>query len=92
MGAFPLASVGDEPVDAVLLGVPHGTPYPGVDNRPHERSPRAIRDGALDGVTWVDHWNYDVGGPALGPGGFRLGDLGDPPYEADGRTAKPSSD
>jgi agmatinase len=77
MGAFPLTSVECEPADAVLFGAPHGTPYSGIDNRVHERSPQAIRDGALDCASWVDHWNYDVGGPALGPGGFRFGDLGD---------------
>ena len=69
MGAFPLASVGDEPADAVLFGAPHGTPYPGIDNRVHQHAPRAVRAAALDGAEWVDHWNYDVGGPVLGRGG-----------------------
>ena len=78
--AFPLSAPGAEPADAVLFGAPHGTPYPGLDNRVHARSAAAIRDASqAEGDGWAEHWNFDVGGPLLGPGGFRLGDLGDLP-------------
>ncbi len=83
MGAFPLASVGDAPADGVLFGAPHGTPYPEIDNRPHAGSMQAIREAIAVDADWVDHWNYDVGGPLLGTGGFRLGDLGDLPTTPD---------
>ena len=43
MGAFPLDAVGAEPADAVLFGAPHGTPYPGIDNRPHAGTMQALR-------------------------------------------------
>jgi agmatinase len=82
--AFPLAAPGAEPADAVLFGAPHGTPYAGIDNRVHERSAEVIRAASLvEGDGWGTHWNYDVGGPLLGPGGFRLGDLGDLPTTPD---------
>ncbi len=79
MGAFPLDAVGAEPADAVLFGAPHGTPYPGIDNRPHAGAMQALREAMANDADWVEHWNYDVGGTLLGPRGFRLGDLGDLP-------------
>ena len=83
MEAFPLAGPEREPAARVLFGAPHGTPCPGMDNRVHARSAAAIRAASqAEGDGWAEHWNFDVGGPLLGPGGFRLGDLGDLPSDA----------
>ena len=79
MGGFALDRPGATPADAILFGAPHGTPYPGIDNRVHEDAPAAVRRASnLDG-DWSEHWNYDVGGPLFGHRGFRLADLGDLP-------------
>lgn len=79
MGAFPLDAPAAAPADAILFGAPHGTPYPGIDNAPHADTMQALREATAHDADWVDHWNYDVGGPLLGARGFRLGDLGDLP-------------
>lgn len=83
MGAFPLETVEPGAADAVVFGAPHGTPYPGIDNRPHADSMQALREAFGEDSDWVEHWNYDVGGPLLGTGSFRLGDLGDLATAAD---------
>lgn len=64
---------------AVVFGAPHGTPYSGVDNRPFEAAPEAIRAGTAHFSQWVDHYDFDLGGP-LGEnqdslGAFDVGDL-----------------
>lgn len=83
MGAFALASPASEPADAILFGAPHGTPYPGIDNRVHEQAPAAIRAASVRDGDWVEHWNYDVGGPLYGHGGYRFADLGDLPTRSE---------
>ena len=77
MGAHAATSPADARADAMLFGAPHGTPYPGIDNRVHEGTAAALRAAIEADADWVDHWNYDFGGPLLGEGGFRLADLGD---------------
>lgn len=63
---------------AVLFATPHGTPYPGIDNRVHEESGKAIRAALAEDARWLDHWDFDLDGPLLaGRSDFRLGDLGD---------------
>jgi agmatinase len=85
MGAFALSAPGSEPADAILFGAPHGTPYPGIDNRAYEDAPTAIRLASAKDGDWTAHWNYDVGGPLYGHRGYRVGDLGDlPTRSADG--------
>jgi agmatinase len=59
-----------------LFGAPHGTPYPGIDNRIHEASPMALRRAMAEDSLWLDHWDFDFGGELLS-GGFRAADLGD---------------
>ena len=83
MGAFALSAPGAEQADAILFGAPHGTPYPGIDNRVHEDAPAAIREAASADGDWVDHWNYDVGGPLYGHGGYRFADIGDLPTRSE---------
>ena len=67
------------PADLVVFGAPHGTPYEGTDNRPFETAPAAIRDGVSLYADWIDHWDFDVGGPILGSGPFHPFDAGDLP-------------
>lgn len=62
---------------AAIFGAPHGTPYPGVNNRVHAGTARALRATAQADWPFVGNWNFDFGGPLLGDHGFRLADLGD---------------
>lgn len=64
--------------DAVVFGAPHGTVYPGQDNRCFEDSPKALRKAMLLESNWLDHYDFDLGGPLYPDGNsFRLADLGD---------------
>ena len=60
---------------AAIFGAPHGTPYPGTDNRPHAKSPDAFRQALLADAPWADHWDFDLGHPLLHHG-LTLADLG----------------
>jgi agmatinase len=64
--------------DATVFGAPHGTVYPGQDNRVFEDAPKSIRKAMLQESVWLDHYDFDLGG-TLYPNGskFRLADLGD---------------
>ncbi len=64
--------------DAVVFGAPHGTVYPGQDNRVFEGAPKALRTAMLLESNWLDHYDFDLGG-TLYPADskFRLADLGD---------------
>ena len=61
---------------AALFGAPHGTPYPGIDNRIHATAPNAFRAALQEDSGWLDHWDFDLGGPLLGDGANRIADLG----------------
>lgn len=65
--------------DLIVFGAPHGTPYDGIDNRPFAAAPSAIRQGVSHYAEWMDHWDFDVGGPILGAGPFHPFDAGDLP-------------
>lgn len=68
---------------AALFGVPHGTPYKGIDNRPYEKAPDALRKALKFDVAFLDSWDFDFGGPLLGKdGGYRFTDLGDLPTQS----------
>jgi agmatinase len=82
MGTLPLRSVDAEPVDAVLFGAPHGTPYAGIDNEVHATTAEVLRTTSNADGDWSGHWNYDVGGPMFGHRGLRVGDLGDLPTQS----------
>ena len=82
MGTLPLRSVDAEPVDVILFGAPHGTPYPGIDNEAHAATAEVLRAASNADGDWSEHWNYDVGGPLFGQSGLRVGDLGDLPTQS----------
>ena len=63
MGAVKTNS--PEGFDAAIFGAPHGTPYPGIDNRIHRGAPDAFRKALRADEEWLDHWDWDIGGPLL---------------------------
>lgn len=71
------------PGDVVLLGAPHGTPYPpdpSIGYALGTRSagaPGAIREAANASSSNIDHWDFDLGGTLLAEGSRRLLDAGD---------------
>jgi agmatinase len=68
-----------------VIGAPHGTPYPGIDNRVHEMAPDAFRLAMKEDAAWLDHHDYDLGGKLLPEGAGRAVDLGNlPTRSADG--------
>lgn len=71
------ACIPDDPADLIVFGAPHGTPYDGTDNSPFATAPAAIRAGVSAYADWIDHWDFDVGGPILGVGPFHPFDAGD---------------
>lgn len=64
---------------AAVFAAPHGTPYPGIDNRVHAGSGKAIRTALAGDSEFAASWDFDFDAPPLGRNGFRLGDLGDLP-------------
>jgi agmatinase len=64
---------------AAIFAAPHGTPYEGIDNRPHAATADALRKAISADAGWRDHWDFDLGAPLLGDGTFKLADLGDLP-------------
>ncbi len=70
------SDIGFEQADAVLFGAPHGTPYPGESNEPLAATPDALRKELSPDARWLDHWDFDLGGPLLGDQGFTLADPG----------------
>lgn len=61
--------------DAAIFGAPHGTPYPEIDNAIHRGAPDAFRIALAEDSLWLDHWDFDLGGPLLRHG-QRVCDLG----------------
>ena len=64
---------------AALFGAPHGTPYPGIDNRVHATAPNVFRKALEADGEWLAHWDFDLGGPLLGESSCRVADLGNLP-------------
>lgn len=62
--------------DAVVFGAPHGTPYQNIDNKPYATAPDVLRAVLEDDARWIDHWDFDLGGPLLGDGEFIVADAG----------------
>lgn len=54
-----------EGFDAAIFGAPHGTPYPEIDNSIHRGAPDAFRTALAVDAEWLDHWDFDLGGPLL---------------------------
>ena len=67
---------------AAVFGAPHGTPYPGTDNRVHAAAADAFRLALEADGEWLDHWDFDLGGPLLGDGACRIADLGNLPTKS----------
>ena len=65
--------------DAAVFGAPHGTPYPGIDNRVHAGAANAFRAALAEDAEWLDHWDFDLGGRLLNSGECRVADLGNLP-------------
>jgi agmatinase len=63
---------------AAIFGAPHGTPYKGIDNRIHASAPGAFRTALSSDAEWLDHWDFDLGGPLL-QHGLKIADLGNLP-------------
>ncbi len=62
--------------DLVVFGAPHATPYRDIDNEPYASAPDILRRALEDDARWLDHWDFDLGGPLLGDGNFTVGDAG----------------
>ena len=68
--------------DIAVIGAPHGTPYAASGDVAYDvatdsaAGPAAIRDAANQTSSNIDHWDFDLDGPLLGPG-LRLVDCGD---------------
>jgi agmatinase len=74
MGAAAVSS--PQGYNAAIFGAPHGTPYRGIDNRIHAGTAQALRTVVKTDAEWLDHWDFDLGGPMLTEG-FKVADLGD---------------
>ena len=75
-------AVSPNDADVALFGAPHGTLYRGIDNRPYETAPDALRKALQADKTFLDSWDFDFGGPLLGKAGqYRVTDLGDLPTQ-----------
>jgi len=65
--------------DIAILGAPHGTPYqPGAEND-CAGSPAAIRQASARPAKFLDHYDFDLGGPLLAERDLRIVDCGDIP-------------
>ena len=64
-----------EGFDAAVFGAPHGTPYPEIDNSIHRGAPDAFRSALAEDAEWLNHWDFDLGGPLLRHG-QKICDLG----------------
>jgi len=73
-----------EAADVVVFGAPHGTPYEGVDNTPFARAPQALREASGLEWSWIDHHDFDLGGPMLGDPPLSVMDAGDLPTTPNG--------
>jgi agmatinase len=62
---------------AAIFAAPHGTPYDGIDNRPHAKTAEALRKAIAGDGGWKTHWDFDLNAPLLGNSAFALADLGD---------------
>src|SRR5918999_3460335 len=62
---------------AAIFAAPHGTPYDGIDNRPHAKTAEALRKAIAGDGGWKTLWDFDLNAPLLGNSAFALADLGD---------------
>lgn len=62
--------------DIALFAAPHGTPYPGIDNRGYANTADCLRAALAAEADWTDHWDYDLDGPLLNDRDLSVADLG----------------
>ncbi len=74
MGASNAVEIAD--ADVVIFGAPHGTPYSGIANEPFAATPDTLRLALEEDAQWLDHWDFDLGGPLLGDKVFAVADVG----------------
>lgn len=65
-----------ESADVVVFGAPHGTPYRGIDNEPFATAADVLRCALEEDAGWLDHWDFDLGGPLLDNDLFSIADAG----------------
>jgi agmatinase len=78
-GAEVPKSISQFDAGAAIFAAPHGTPYRGIDNRPHAGTANAFRRAIAGDAGWREHWDFDLAAPLLGSSSFHLVDLGDLP-------------
>ena len=61
---------------AAIFGAPHGTPYRSIDNRVHAKAADSFRVALKEDAAWLEHWDFDLGGPLLPNAKFKAVDLG----------------
>ena len=59
-----------------VFGAPHGTPYPRINNRVHEKSANAFRRALKEDAEWLHHWDFDFDGLLIPDESFKAVDLG----------------
>lgn len=59
-----------------VFGAPHGTPYRDIDNAQYATAPDRLRAALEEDARWLDHWDFDLGGPLLGDTDLAVADLG----------------
>ncbi len=62
-----------------VVAAPHGTPYPGIDNRIHQKAADAFRLAVKADGEWLDHYDYDFGGKFIPDDAGKAVDLGNLP-------------
>lgn len=64
--------------DIAIIGIPHGVPY-GMGGSHSAAAPTAIRERSLRSGQFIEHYDYDLGGPLLDGRDIRIVDCGDVP-------------
>lgn len=64
---------------AVIFGTAHGTTYPGKDSSGYALAAAAIRAASRDDAAFIEHWDFDLGGPLFDGRPVCCVDAGDVP-------------
>lgn len=64
---------------AVMFGAGHGSTYPGKDSSGYASAPAAIRIASQQDAAFVEHWDFDLGGPLFDGKPISCIDVGDLP-------------
>ena len=80
---FPAADLSRElEADIAILGAPHGTPYQRGAGNDCAAAPAAIRQASARAGQFLDHYDFDLGGPLLIESAVRIVDCGDVPGDS----------